>query len=53
MKNFGFKIKKEDDNSIKDASKEILRLQTQLAEVESRLDADTEKHKKDLELKIP
>ena len=47
MSNFGFKIKKDDENAIKDAEKEISRLAQQLAEVEQRMDSDMEKHKKE------
>ena len=53
LHNFGFKIKKDDQNAISDAEKEQTRLAQHLAEVEQRMDSDMEKHKRDLDLKIP
>jgi hypothetical protein len=49
----GFKIKKEDENAIKDAEKEISRLSQILANVESKQESETERFKKELESLIP
>ena len=53
LHNFGFKLKKDDQNAISDAEKEQTRLAQHLADVEQRMDSDMEKHKRDLDLKIP
>lgn len=47
------KLRKEDENAIKDAEKEISRLSQILANVESKQEAETERHKKDLAAMIP
>jgi len=47
------KIKKEDENAIKDAEKEISRLSQILANVESKQESETERFKKELENLIP
>ena len=53
LSNSGFKLKKEDENAIKDAAKEISRLNQILANVESKMDSETERFKKELDLLIP
>ena len=53
LHNAGFKIKKEDENAIKDAEKENSRLQQILANVESKMETETERFKKELESLIP
>ena len=47
------KLKKEDENAIKDAEKEITKLSTILADVESKQETETERFKKDLDMMIP
>lgn len=47
------KLKKDDENAIKDAEKENTRLSTILADVESRQESETERFKKELESLIP
>ena len=53
LSNAGFKIKKEDENAIKDANKEISRLSQILANVESKQESETERFKKELDQMIP
>ena len=47
------KLKKDDENAIKDAEKENTRLSTILADVESRQESEIERFKKELEQLIP
>lgn len=47
------KLKKDDENAIKDAEKENTRLSTILADVESKQESETERFKKELEQLIP
>ena len=53
LANIGYKVKPEEANAIKDAEKEISALAQLLAEVEQKMDSEMEKHKKDLDMKIP
>jgi hypothetical protein len=47
------KLKKEDENAIKDAEKENTRLSAILADVESKQESETERFKKELDHLIP
>ena len=47
------KLKKEDENAIKDAEKEISRLSQIVANVESKQESETERFKKELDNLIP
>ena len=53
LANIGYKIRKEDENHLKDAEKQISNLAAKLAEVEQKMDAEMEGWKKDLDKKIP
>lgn len=54
LQNIGYnKINKKDHDAINDASKESTRLTQLLAEVEQKMEAEMDKHKKDLDRKIP
>lgn len=53
LANSGFKLKKEDENAIKDAEKEISKLTQLVANVESKQELETERWKKDLAQRIP
>jgi dynein heavy chain len=51
--NIGYKIRKEDENHLKDAAKQISNLAARLAAVEQTMEAEMEGWKKDLDKKIP
>ena len=53
LANIGYKIRKEDENHLKDAGKQISNLAARLAEVEQKMDAEMETHKKNLDKLIP
>lgn len=53
LANNQFKLKKEDENAIKDAEKEISKLAQLVANVESKQELETERWKKDLAQRIP
>ena len=53
LSNIGYKIRKEDENLLKDAGKQISNLAAKLAEVEQKMDAEMETHKKNLDKLIP
>ena len=53
LANIGYKIRKEDENHGKDAAKQISNLAARLAEVEQKMDAEMETHKKNLDKLIP
>ena len=53
LANIGYKIRKEDENHLKDAEKQISNLAARLAEVEQKMDAEMETHKKNLDKLIP
>ena len=53
LANSGFKLKKDDENAIKDAEKEISKLAQLVANVESKQELETERWKKDLSQRIP